>query len=60
MQTRLTRFSVTAASIVFGIVWVALAAEGGLVYLLVGWIPAGLAALLALALLGVFARGREE
>lgn len=60
MRIKLARFTLGVAWVVFGIVWVSLAAEGGLVYLLVGWIPAGLAALLALALLGVFARGREE
>lgn len=60
MRIKPTLFSVTAATGVFGIVWVFLAAEGGLGYLLVGWIPAGLAALLALALLGVLASGMQK
>lgn len=59
MRIKWTRFTMSAALVVFGIVWVCLAAEGGLVYLLVGWIPAGLAAVLVLALSGLFAGGED-
>lgn len=52
MRIKSTKFTVTAALVVFGIVWVTLAAEGGLVYLLIGWTPADLGAFLVLALLG--------
>ena len=60
MRIKPSRLTITLACVVFGIVWVSLAAEGGAVYLLVGWIPAGLAALLTLALLGVFVGSRED
>lgn len=60
MRIKPTWFCVTAATGVFGTVWVFLAAEGGLGYLLVGWIPAALAALLALAFFGFLASGMQK
>ena len=60
MQINTTRFTVISACVVFGIVRVSLAAEGGFVYLLIGWIPAGLAAEVVLALLGLFVSDRED
>ena len=56
MRIKQTRLTVTTAWVLSGIVWVSLAAEGGLDYLLVGWLPA----LLALVLLRVFAGWRED
>lgn len=60
MRIKLTRLTVTATWVVFCIVWVSLAAERGLVYLLIGWIPAGLVAVLVLVVLGLFVGDRED